>query len=31
MKIHHIYLDEQALGGLGQTFTSYDRADKAPQ
>jgi riboflavin biosynthesis pyrimidine reductase len=29
MKIHHIYLDAQSLGGLGQTLTSYDRADDA--
>jgi riboflavin biosynthesis pyrimidine reductase len=31
MKIHHVYLDAQALGGLGQMFTSYDRADNALQ
>ena len=31
MKIHHIYLDAQALGGLGQMLTSYDRADEALQ
>jgi riboflavin biosynthesis pyrimidine reductase len=26
MKIHHVYLDAHALGGLGQLFTSYDMA-----
>ena len=31
MKIHHIYLDAQALGGLGQVLTSYDRVDDAVQ
>jgi riboflavin biosynthesis pyrimidine reductase len=31
MKIHHAYLDGHALGGLGQMFTSYDRADEAAQ
>jgi riboflavin biosynthesis pyrimidine reductase len=31
MKIHHVYLDAQALGGLGQMFTSYDRVDNALQ
>jgi hypothetical protein len=31
MTIHHVYLDAQALGGLGQMFTSYDRADAALQ
>jgi riboflavin biosynthesis pyrimidine reductase len=29
MKIHHVYLDPHALGGLGQLFTSYDRAGEA--
>jgi riboflavin biosynthesis pyrimidine reductase len=31
MKLHHIYLDSHALGGLGQLFTSYDRSDEAAQ
>ena len=31
MKIHRVYLDTHALGGLGQLFTSFDQADEAAQ